>query len=672
MAVTISLSITQNSQNTINNTSNVTVKVTASWTGGSNNRVVDANGTPQAKGWVKIDGESYDFASTFNDGQTTTGSKVICTKTVNVAHNANGAKTLACSASYTTGVSSGTVTASASKTLTTIPRKSALAVSNGTLDRTQTMVVVRQSDAFTHTIVATCGNLSTTICTKSTNTNISFKPPISWASLNTVGTKVDVTYVITTYNGNTSIGSNRYDRTCSIPESVKPDCEIRITDAAGYMDSWGAYLQGLSNLRVEIDARTCYDSPIKSYSTTVNGKTYTASSFTTDVITTYGTVTVTTTVTDKRGRSTTVTESITILEYSKPRITALSVHRCNEDGTPNDQDGEFVQVVFSATVSNPDDSGSAYYELAYKKTSESDYTVIELHDFDHCFELEDASNASCIFPADSGSSYDVRMTVYDDFITNHKTTTASTGYTIMHWKASGRGMAIGKVSELDDVLDIGMQTRFTGGLLYPEIEPETDLDEMRTPGFYVGENVSTYNYGNCPITAGTFIFEVLSGGKNGQVLQRLTRCDKLKPLVLQRWWYGGSWGEWLWAGSDEVLLYENAAGSSNTIQLRLNNDPSNDVVNASHFRYLEIYFTDNNGRGSGYVKVWNPDDRTVDLQLTEASNTIYSRQTAYTIEGYQIIPELTTASYYRITSAGAVNTSIGTNYIKIIRVVGRP
>lgn len=672
MAVTISLSITQNSQNTINNTSNVTVKVTASWTGGSNNRVVGADGTPQAKGWVKIDGTSYDFASTFNDGQTTTGSKVICTKTVNVAHNANGTKTLACSASYTTGVSSGTVTASASKTLTTIPRKSALAVSNGILDRTQTMVVARQSDAFTHTIVATCGNLSTTICTKSTNTNISFKPPISWASQNTVGTKVNVTYVITTYNGNTSIGSNRYDRTCSIPESVKPDCELIITDAAGYASTYGGYLQGLSKLKIEIDARTSYNSPITSYKTVVNGIAYTKSSFTVDIPANFGTLTITTTVTDKRGRSTTVSESITVLEYFKPRITELSVHRCDEDGTPNDQDGEYVQVIFSSEAAVLSNRNSVCYELAYKKTSESDYTVIELHDFDDCFELEDASNASCIFPADSGSSYDVRMTVYDDFIANHKTTTASTGYTIMHWKASGRGMAIGKVSELDDVLDIGMQTRLLGGLLYPELEPETDLDEIRTPGFYVGENVSTYNYGNCPITAGTFIFEVLSGGKNGQVLQRLTRCDKLKPLVLQRWWYGGSWGEWFWAGTDEVLLYENSAGSNGTIQLRLNNDPSNDVVNASHFRYLEIYFTDNNGRGSGYVKVWNPDDRTVDLQLTEASSTIYSRQTAYTIEGYQIIPDLTTASYYRITSAGAVNTSIGTNYIKIIRVVGRP
>jgi hypothetical protein len=242
----------------------------------------------------------------------------------------------------------------------------------------------------------------------------------------------------------------------------------------------------------------------------------------------------------------------------------------------------------------------------------------------------------------------------------------------MHWKANGRGMGIGKVSELDDVLDISMQTRLLGGLLYPVIEPETNLDDMKVPGFYIGENVSTYRYENCPITSGTFTFEVLSAGINGQVLQRLTRCDKIKPLVFQRYWYGGSWGEWFWAGSDEVLLYENSAGSNETIAMRLNNDPNHDFVSAGHFRYLEIYFTDNNGKGGGYLKVWNPNGKTVSLQITEPSTSIYSRQTFYEIDEWKVTPIVDTASYYRINSEGVVTTSFGTNYIKIVRIVGRP
>jgi hypothetical protein len=119
MAVSLSISITQNSQSIANNTSNVTVSVVAKWSYGSYNHY-------QKPGWLKIDGTQYDFTNNFNTGETTNGSKTIFTKTVNVAHAADGSKTLACSASYTTGVSSGTVTASASKELTKIPRAATL------------------------------------------------------------------------------------------------------------------------------------------------------------------------------------------------------------------------------------------------------------------------------------------------------------------------------------------------------------------------------------------------------------------------------------------------------------------------------------------------------------------------------------------------------------------
>lgn len=121
MAVSLSLTITQNSQSKANNTSNITVNVIASWTYGSNNRQ-----SPAPSGWLKIDGTQYNFSNTFNDSVTTSGSKTLFTKTVNVEHKADGKKTVSCSASFATGVSSGTITASASKVLTQIPRAASI------------------------------------------------------------------------------------------------------------------------------------------------------------------------------------------------------------------------------------------------------------------------------------------------------------------------------------------------------------------------------------------------------------------------------------------------------------------------------------------------------------------------------------------------------------------
>lgn len=547
MAVSISLSITQNNQNITNNTSNVTVKVTANWTNGSNNRVVNASGTPQANGWVKIDGTSYNFASTFNDSVTTTGSKVICTKTVNVTHNTDGKKTLSCSASYTTGVSSGTVTATASKTLTTIPRKSTMSVGNGTLGTAQTLSVTRQSSSFTHTITAKCGSASSTICTKSTSTSISFTPPLSWASQNTTGTSLSVTYTITTYNGSTSLGNNTYTKTCSIPSSVKPSCRVSVSDATTYYSTYGGYIKGYSKFKVTVTPTLAYSSPIASYKTTANGATYTSASFTTDILKSSGNLTISATVTDKRGRtSSAATATVSVLDYTPPNISKLSVGRCDADGTPNDQ-GEYIQVTFAYSISSLNGKNTDICYLFYKKSSDPV--------FDNQTPDFDPTKGSYIFKADTGSSYDIDLHVVDRLDTTIRSASASTAFTIMHWKANGRGMGLGKVSELDDVLDINFQTRLLGGIMYVLLPSGTDLDDCRTPGFYVGDNIGDKKYVNLPETlqsrtSDTFTLEVLSMGINQQVMQRLTVCHSTTPAVFERVYYvtptypNGYWSPW--------------------------------------------------------------------------------------------------------------------------------
>lgn len=121
MAVYLGISITQNSQSIANNTSNVTVKVNCSWTGGSHNNQT-YNGVPDAGGWVTIDGTYYYFNSTFNSNKTSSGSQTLYTKTLDIKHNNDGTKTLSCRSNFNTGVSSGTISATNSLELTDIPR----------------------------------------------------------------------------------------------------------------------------------------------------------------------------------------------------------------------------------------------------------------------------------------------------------------------------------------------------------------------------------------------------------------------------------------------------------------------------------------------------------------------------------------------------------------------
>lgn len=583
MAVSISISITQNSQSIANNTSNVTVKVNASWTYGSYNQL-------QKSGWLTIDGTKYTFTSDFNYNQKTSGSETLFTKTVNVKHNSDGTKKLSCSASYTSGVSSGTVTASASKTLTTIPRKSTLSVGNGTLGTKQTLTVTKQATSFTHTIVAKCGSSSSTVCTKSSSTSISFTPPLSWASNNTTGTSVSVTYTITTYNGSTSVGSNTYTKTCSIPSSVKPSCTISVSDATNHFATYGAYIKGYSKFKITVSPKLAYNSPIASYKTTANGSTYTSASFTTGVLKSSGTLNVSATVTDKRGRtSSAATKSVTVLNYSPPTIPEFKVGRCDSDGTANDQ-GDHVKVNFLYSITDLNSKNGSTCTLQYKKTSESTFTTPS------DFSSTKGTYGEYIFEADTGSSYDVKITVKDNLSTTTKSTSVSTAFTIMHWKANGLGMGIGKISEEDDVLDIGFQTRFTGGLLYPVLASGTDLDTVLTPGMYVGENISNNTYANAPIASGTFTLEVMSSGPNSQVKQIFTQCDKTKGYVYERTYYGGTWqdswyGKWYPATlSDKFTNYYDSGSEApkyrrvgSIVEIRGTVKPASDIAYSTDY-----------------------------------------------------------------------------------------
>ena len=479
MAVSLSIAITQNNQNISNNTSNVTVKVNISWTYGSFNRT-------EKSGYLIIDGTKYTFTSTFNANQSTSGSQTIFTKTVNVSHNSDGKKTLSTSASFTSGVSSGTVTATTSKVLTTIPRKSTLTASNGTLGTAQTLTISRHSSNFTHTITYKCGTASGTVATKSSSTSISWTPPLTLSSQNTAGTSVSITFTITTYNGNTSLGSNTKTVTCTIPASVKPSCTVAVTDAMGYESTYGNPIKGLSKFKVTVTPTLAHGSPIASYSVYANSATYTSSSFTTGLLRSSGTMSVSATVKDKRGRTGSATVSKTVLDYLEPVIAVLTVYRCDEDGTEHDQ-GEFVKVNFTAEVTSLNSKNKASYTLYYKKSTDTEFTEVGLD------ELQDeySVNSSYVFPADTSNSYDVEFAVTDNFKTTKRTTSASTGFTLIHNRADGTGLGIGKLGEVENGIDVGLDAFFRN----PVYGKVTGLD--RLPEIPEGSNVNDYLETGC-------------------------------------------------------------------------------------------------------------------------------------------------------------------------------
>ncbi len=396
-----------------------------------------------------------------------------------------------------------------------LQQKSTLAANNGTLGTAQKLTVTQQDASTKHTITYKCGDASGTICTKSSSTSISWTPPLSLASQNTTGTTVPVTLTITTYSGDTNLGSNTKSITCAIPASVKPSCTVAVTETTDYATKYGAYILGQSVAKIVVIPTIAYDSPISRYLVEADGYQYNKSSFSILVSRNYGTGTldITAKVTDERSRvSDVASASIEVLEYYAPVITKLSVHRCDENGT-EDHQGEYVHVTFSGIVHDLNSKNSVKYTLKYKKSTDTEYaSVVLLDSSDGSTPEYDAQDISYTFAADSGSSYNVELVLEDDFGSVSRATSASTASVIMHWRASGNGMAIGKIAELDDHLEVGYQTLLhkhlylkTGANLYLE-SPDGAMRNMMYLGtdnnFIVGydgysaEAGATKLYGN--------------------------------------------------------------------------------------------------------------------------------------------------------------------------------
>lgn len=443
MAVSLGMTITQNSQNIENNTSSVTVRVTAYWTYGS------WNATGNCYGSVTIDGTKYSYSGiTFNTSATTSGSKTIMTKTVNVSHDSDGSKTLKCSSSFYTGVSSGTVSTSKSATLTTIPRATTptLSASSVNMGSSVTISLPRASSGFTHNLAYKFGSESTyTSIATGVGTSYSWTVPDEATSIPSA-TSGQFTIRVQTVSDESVIGTTYAYLTGKVPSSVVPAAPTLTHQEAtsGLAAQFGAYVQSKSALKVTVTASGVKGSTISAYQTTLDGKTYTAKSFTSDVLTSSGKLYFKSRVKDSRGRWSEWTSiSTTILAYTTPKIQALSVYRCNASGEATD-DGVYIAVRYQYSVASLNSKNTAAMTVGYKRSTDTNYTSLLTGTALSTNTTETPTTPT--FSTDY--QFNIQMTVKDWFgATATATTGLPSGAVILDIKADGLGIAFGKTSE---------------------------------------------------------------------------------------------------------------------------------------------------------------------------------------------------------------------------------
>ena len=459
--VKYTITITENSTSVENNTSNVTVKVKFFRT----NSGYETYGT--GKVYCTIDGTKYTSSVGLSQKITNSGI-VLFTKTLNIKHKTDGSKTLSVSSYISIDLNGSTLSSSSqsySHALTNIARNSTISSVTSSVEvngtNKCTVEISRAVSTHTHTVTWKIG--SYTHSETSVGTSTSYAIPTSWMNAIPSATSGTATVTVTTYSGSTKIGSSvSKNFTLKVPSSIVPSVSATIAMVNGTVpSSWGIYVQGKSKCTITPSSSGSYSSTIKTITITggTNGKynksMTTATPWTTPTLAESGTISFTIKATDSRGRSASITKSITVYEYKTPSISAVTAQRCISNGTLND-DGTYLSVsVPTSSYSTCNGKNSRTLTVMYKESSATSWST-----------ATNVSTTASVIGAggiSTSKSYNVRFTITDAFTSVTKDVTVSTSGCLLNFRKAKDGLSLGKFAETAG-LDVKWNSVFRGNV----------------------------------------------------------------------------------------------------------------------------------------------------------------------------------------------------------------
>lgn len=439
------------SQNVSGNTSKITCSMylvqASSWS---------LNIASRSDNKTTINGTAYSWTSPAisNSGGKTT--KLATVTSGNIAHNADGTKSVTISATFEinatiSGTYRDTITASATVTLNTIPRATqhTLSASSADMGAAVTISMPRASSNFTHDLAYSFNGGSYVSIATGRGTSYSWTVP-DVASQIPKATSGKMTVRCITKNGSTTIGTKYAYLTAKVPASVVPTVgTVTLAEATtGLAAQFGAYIQNKSTVKATIAASGAKGSTITTYQTTLLGKTYTGSSWTSGTLTSSGSVSLVTKVKDSRGRwSAAKTTTISVLAYDTPQIQELRAFRVDSSGA-SDEQGTNLRLDYRYSVTSLNSKNTARAVIEYKTSTATSWTTLTTNTALSAYTS--IKPATPTFSTDY--QYDIRLTVTDWFgATRSYMATLPSGAVILDLLANGKGIAFGKTAEQEGI-----------------------------------------------------------------------------------------------------------------------------------------------------------------------------------------------------------------------------
>jgi orf22 len=276
---------------------------------------------------LNLDGQNVHYS--YPTWETSGEEYTLASGSSTISHNADGTKTLpiSCTFNPNNGLH-GTITVSASLSLTTIPRSSSVSVSPGVIGSSVTININRQSSSFKHTVRYSWAGKSGTIATN-VDTSTSWTIPLDFASDIPNSASGTGTIYVDTYSGSTKTGTQSTTLTASVPANVKPTFSgVTLSDLNGaaqnLIPNGNTFIQVISNIKVAFNGAVgSYGSSITGYYAEIVGKNQSTSSNggSLGIMNYHGTIKIRASVSDSRGRWSDAREvSVTVLEYFAPAL----------------------------------------------------------------------------------------------------------------------------------------------------------------------------------------------------------------------------------------------------------------------------------------------------------------------------------------------------------------
>ena len=319
----LNLYVDQGSQSITANTSTVNWRMTVSRTGAYYTRNKQGDSTLS----LNLDGQNVHYS--YPTWETSGEEYTLASGSSTISHNADGTKTLpiSCTFNPNNGLH-GTITVSASLSLTTIPRSSSVSVSAGVIGSSVTININRQSSSFKHTVRYAWAGKTGTIASN-VDTSTSWTIPLDFANDIPNSASGTGTIYVDTYSGSTKTGTQSTTLTASVPANVKPTFSgVTLSDLNGaaqnLIPNVDTFIQVISNIKVAFNgSQGVYGSSITGYYAEIIGKNQSTSSNggSLGIMNYHGTITIRASVSDSRGRWSDAREvSVTVLEYFAPAL----------------------------------------------------------------------------------------------------------------------------------------------------------------------------------------------------------------------------------------------------------------------------------------------------------------------------------------------------------------